>query len=469
MERIKLSIEEANNKIKNSGKSHIKALENINGVSFKYDFYCEKHNLKFNTIFSNVINKKYACPKCGLEGQAKGYLSHYNLWDIRPDIAELLKNPDDAIGLAEFSNQKKEFVCPNCKKVLKKVVYEVSSHGLSCNYCSDGFSYPNKVMANVLSSINVDFIPEYSPEWISPKRYDFYIQKDNIIIEVDGEIGHGKKEWDLSVEESIEIDDYKDLVAKNHGIEVIRIDSGKSNINNLKNNIINSELSNYYNFSNVDWNNIDVISSKSLFLEVCKFEKKHPYYDTEYIANKFHINRGTVSKYINKGIEYGLCERHNRVFDKQVLCLDSQIIFASSKAAGRYYNLDSSAITKCCKHKLNSVHSLHFIYLKDYDGDIKDLRPNYDVAPKLKYEYYLINVYFNKEYIETSNSIKGLGRKYNFNEATVKNRLDGKNNHFLTEDIQLYYSDDPNQPDKSKIITKEKFKKQQLQAEQQTA
>ena len=41
-------------------------------------------------------------------------------------------------------------------------------------------------MTNFLIQLDIDFISEYSPDWIDLKRYDFYIPSHSMIIETDG-------------------------------------------------------------------------------------------------------------------------------------------------------------------------------------------------------------------------------------------------------------------------------------------
>ena len=70
--------------------------------------------------------------------------------------------------------------------------------------------------------LKIDFETEYSPEWIKPKRYDFYF--DGIIVEMDGGLGHGNYNSlnNMSGEDSKSIDNYKDKMAIEHGIQTQR-------------------------------------------------------------------------------------------------------------------------------------------------------------------------------------------------------------------------------------------------------
>jgi len=124
-------------------------------------------------------------------------------------------------------------VCPDCirikdKKIKIRDIYTNKSIGC---ICSDGQSFPNKTMFNILEQLGIDFIPEYNPEWIKPKRYDFYIPSINKIIEMDGQFHKNNNQMNgQTSKESNELDEYKDNLARERDIEVIRIDCDYPNM-----------------------------------------------------------------------------------------------------------------------------------------------------------------------------------------------------------------------------------------------
>ena len=63
-------------------------------------------------------------------------------------------------------------------------------------------------MYNLLKQLDIKFTKEYSPHWASGRKYDFYIPDKNIIIEMDGGLGHGHKSFmgKITPEESKKID-----------------------------------------------------------------------------------------------------------------------------------------------------------------------------------------------------------------------------------------------------------------------
>ena len=125
---------------------------------------------------------------------------------------------------------------------------------MTCKCCGDGVKFPNKFAFNLLEQLGLDFVTEYSPKWIGRKSYDFYIPSLNLILEMDG--GFHNKDNKMSgqtKEESREIDDYKDKLAKEHGIEVVRIDCDyyilTERATYIKQNILNSKLSTLFDLN----------------------------------------------------------------------------------------------------------------------------------------------------------------------------------------------------------------------------
>ena len=90
--------------------------------------------------------------------------------DDKTRCSKYAKNTDDGYNVKEKSNKKLPFICPHCKNELYKTVSFVSRSGLSCNYCGDTYSYPNRFMTNLLNILNVDFVNEFM---IEPYKYKY--------------------------------------------------------------------------------------------------------------------------------------------------------------------------------------------------------------------------------------------------------------------------------------------------------
>lgn len=243
-----------------------------NGKTCKsYRVKCLKCGNEFDISEAN-LDRGDGCNVCS---NHKVKIGLNDLWTTRPDVASMLKDKDLGYTCMEFSNILADFVCPKCGKYIgKSYIHNVSRFGLSCKYCGRGISYPNRLMGNLLEFFDEDFdsevyfkwchFPNYYDENItSYGRYDFVVENKKLIIEMDGGYGHGNDPHPNSIytkEELIYRDKMKDKLALENGYSIIRVDCNYSSKNRLKycsNNILNSELSIYYDFNNIDWNYIN--------------------------------------------------------------------------------------------------------------------------------------------------------------------------------------------------------------------
>ena len=248
-----------------------------------------------------------------------------DLWTTRPDIASMLYNPEEGFLYKKKSNKKAVFRCPRCNNVVgeKNISSVTVSSHVSCPYCGDGISYPNKFMYNLLNALGIDFIPECKFDWcIFPSymnnekptkgRYDFVINNLNLIIEMDGGLGHGKKIYSgskVSIEETIYNDTQKNILARDHGYSIIRIDCDYKNDNGkfeyCRYSVIKA-LSSYFDLSDVDWADIDKKCQCSDFIKVINLYKKG--FSPNEISNMVKREYSTILKYLHKGDKLGMCK-----------------------------------------------------------------------------------------------------------------------------------------------------------------
>ena len=194
-------------------------------------FYCSKGH-KWPAIVTTVLNNHSGCPYCC--GRL-AIVGETDLWTTRPDIASLLLNPSDGYKLKENSQIKADFVCQSCNTILRnKIVRNVSKRGLRCSACGDGISYPNKFAGAMLKQLGIGTIEyEWNPEWLKPYLYDNYFIYKGIeyVLEMDGGIGHGNVTYMTQEKDTkgILIDIHKDYLAESHNVDVIRIDCDYGN------------------------------------------------------------------------------------------------------------------------------------------------------------------------------------------------------------------------------------------------
>jgi len=306
----------------------------------------------------------YRCPYCSNQ---KILIGFNDMWTTNPELAKLLANPEDGYKYFQGSNKKVDWKCASCNSLLRnKSIANVKNHGLSCNNCSDGISYPNKLMYNILNQLNVDFIPEYCPEWIKSKRYDFYFKLNNkeYIIEMDGGMGHGNYNLlsKMTPEESLAIDKYKEDLAIQHNTKVIRIDCVKSELGYIKNNILSSDLNTIFDLNKINWLECHKLSLNSLVKIACELWNTLEY-SVKDIGILLKLNSSTIVRYLKKGTQIYWCKynsndekiknvKNNAILNsKKIRCIETDIVYNSMNEASKYINRSPKTISACCRGK----------------------------------------------------------------------------------------------------------------------
>lgn len=308
-----------------------------------------------------------------------------------PEFVKWMQNKEDGKKYSHGSNFKINWICPNCGEIVNAIISKVISRNhVPCKKCSDGVSYPNKYMRSMLKQLDVIFEQEYMPKWIKPKRFDFFVPSKNIIIEMDGNVGHGRKTFgNISPQQSLKVDLYKDNKALENGITVIRIDCIISDSDYIKNNIYKSILSDIFNLDTVDFNQCNKDANSSLKMLVCDLWNK--YHDIPTILNKVDLQRITIIKYLKDCAKYGLCDYNpldqriksgkNNIHKAQrlncikVICLETNTIFDSCREAYNWlgYNPGGHSIQDNCKRITLSAgrdpvtkEKLHWMFYDEY-------------------------------------------------------------------------------------------------------
>lgn len=213
---------------------------------------------------------------------------------------------DEAKRYTPNSGKKIYFKCPDCGRIksnLTNICNLNKTHSINCS-CQDGFSYSEKLAFSLLQQLNIKFETQYSPKWIKPKRYDFYFKLNNkkFIVETDG--GWHYKDNKMSgktKEETKAIDDYKDKLAEEHNIKVIRINCEISELKYIKDNILNSELNNIFDLSKVNWLKCGEFALGNLAKKACEIKRDNPNITTKEIGIMMNLSTTTIVNYLNKG------------------------------------------------------------------------------------------------------------------------------------------------------------------------
>lgn len=377
--------------------------------------------------FISTINRmlKKEGSGCGVCHGLQICIGYNDIATANPNIASLFANQDEAKLYTQWSGQKVDFKCPNCGHIIKKTISMVSRDGgISCPICGDGYSYPNKFIYNCLMQISnqLDFVErEYKPTWCvfeyknmrKSGRYDIYFSVNNnlYICEMDGGLGHGNRTLGITTEESLYIDAEKDRLAEEHHITLIRIDCDYKTGDRyefIKNNIINSKLSDILDLSKINFDKANIEAQSSLMISACNLWNEG--YTSGQIASKINVASSTVTNYLKKGFKYHICKSYSktestyRSHGRMVICLNNKKIFRSIIDGAKFYDITESVISKCCRGE--SVYGgtynnekLVWMYLDEFenysDDEIKQYLMNKDNNVGTKVVCLNTNVVFN--------------------------------------------------------------------------
>lgn len=326
----------------------------------KIKFQCSIDGTIFESTPNNAL-RGHGCPLCGMK---KGSVNAKKtkilknpetlLGNKYPHLISYLKNKDDAFLYGYTSRHPIDWICPDCNFEFLKAMSKFSQGNFVCPNCINNESYPNRFMFNILTQLKINFEKEYSPEWIKPKRYDFYFIKNNneYIVEMDGGFHRDK--------EVKENDKEKDKAAIQHNIKVIRIDCDYIKLDAryeyIKDNVVNSELNEILDLQLVDFNESNAFALKNEVNNVCELWEK--YKDLDKIQEDTKLTLYTIKKYLNFGHENNMCSyNHEQCMEERkqkrikegkharsvaVMCDQTGETFTSMKEAENKYNCSVS-------------------------------------------------------------------------------------------------------------------------------
>lgn len=259
-----------------------------------------------------VRNLGSGCPIC----DNKRILIGFNdMWTTNPELASMLLNPEDGYKYTQSSNKKLDWKCNACNYINRnKRISDIRKVTNSCPSCSDGRSYPEKFMHNLLSVCKIDFEHQKSFSWSTGKRYDFYIPSLNMIIET-----HGRQhyyEWNFkgvikrSLKEEQENDRLKKEYAIKNGINnYVVIDCRRSESAYIKKSITESYLNTFLPLEEVDWKIVIKNANKSVLPLITDFYNiNKDILNYNEMRQVFGISMGTLKYYLKQGSKIGLCD-----------------------------------------------------------------------------------------------------------------------------------------------------------------
>lgn len=208
--------------------------------------------------YTKYIGKEFIrkCPKCGIDIVHKNYNSYKDSIRLKR-VCTTCSNKSWQIK--KYGKKKIVYfksICPRCKKIKKhyhkntspyhaKLLIKIASTKL-CKHCSNEVYYkvpkhfkntkPELKFKEYLEQNKINFFQQYK---LINKYYDFYLSEYNLLVEVDGDYWHGKDILDenllgLSQKKNRKNDKYKNELAKEHKINLLRIWETDINNNTFK-------------------------------------------------------------------------------------------------------------------------------------------------------------------------------------------------------------------------------------------
>lgn len=334
------------------------------GFSHKgYWFMCLDHpehgsELK-SIIHLTTRNNKIDCNKCN------------SVSITYPEYIKFFVNKDDMLKYPAHSNKNILMKCPSCGNQKEMTIHNLTSQGFSCPKCGDGISYPEKFLFNFLEQLCINFETQLGNKvfnWCGKYRYDNYIEKINCICETHG-LQHYKDTtgtWNgISLKGIKENDKQKEQLAKNNNIKhYIVLDCRYSELEWLKNSIIESDLPKLLNFkeSDIDWLKCHESGYKS-FVKIVSDLWNDGIKNLLQIASKLKISKSATTKYLKQGAELGWCDynayeeskKNTDRLKKSVICVTTGDIFTSIIEASNKYKVNENGISQCCNNKTKSA------------------------------------------------------------------------------------------------------------------
>lgn len=226
---------------------------------------------------------------------------------------------NEASKYIKTSREKPGLVCPFCKRInYKQQIQDLYRRKKVHCICNDGFSYPNKfincLFEQLYNSNQIVYMErEKKFDWSQNRIYDMYAitsSGERVLCENQGNFHYNPKrisERARTLEEEQENDVLKKKLAiKNNIIYYVQLDCRKSDMNWIKQSIINSKLNDIFDLSVIDFGQCEKFALGNLLFDVCNYKNNNETTIKE-LSNIFNISIDSVKKYIKSGKELGLC------------------------------------------------------------------------------------------------------------------------------------------------------------------
>lgn len=346
-------------------------LENIDiytvtkGMNKKVWWYCEL----CQESYLQRIDVKCKNSKCSI-CTGKTVVQSNCVATTNPEVHKLMLNQKDGFKYTYKSDARIDWKCDICDFIIRdKQIKNISNKGLSCPQCSDGTSYPEIVMINILRELNIDFIYDKALPFSMNKRYDFFLPEYNCIIEM-----HGRQHFDnngfestggRTLDEERANDVLKKELAIHNGVAYyFSINCEKSDILWIKNSILESDISDIVNFDRVRWNKVGEASNHRK-IECLKMYNSNRR-DYKNMAQELQIDYSTLLRWLRFWNSIGKCSYTPEQTSKKIVQLSAngeyiQTWNSVSEARKEYKN-----VSKVLSGERQFSNGYKFQYEEDY-------------------------------------------------------------------------------------------------------
>lgn len=271
----------------------------------------------------NQIHNNHGCGVCSGKIIVRGINS---IQDTDSWMVDWFKNEQDAYNHASHSSKKAIFKCPDCGfQKLATISHIKRDHGFNCPKCHGGSYYPQRFMIQLLSSLNIEYINQYSHKdasWITGKqRYDFFIPFINSISQVHGKQHYQGIMYNMSASEISEKDEQKrDLALKNGINSYYQLDFSNCSLDTLKYNITSSGFLDKLgcDAQSIEWKQVQRRATKPIVKQLCEYVSNNKLPIRQYM-DKFKIGRDAYYNYINTGIKLGWLKKERAIYPRKTI------------------------------------------------------------------------------------------------------------------------------------------------------
>ncbi|QDJ97465.1 hypothetical protein PALS1_031 [Staphylococcus phage PALS_1] len=263
--------------------------------------------------------------------------SLYSIESLRPYIVDV----EEAKTISKGGNKYKIKVkCIECQKEKLMTPYKLSTRGFFCELCDKGASYPENFFKSYLKVKGIKYEYQKVFKDLPDRRFDFYLPESNTVIETHG-IQHYKESGNWDFKETQNSDQIKKEYCQKHNINLVVIDSSKSNFQFMKNTINKTEELEPIqdNEVNLILQNIEEIRNYPV-KKIIDMNKKGK--NTKEIENELDVPQATVLNILNR---HNLSAKRK----KAVRCRTTGEEFESIVEAQKKYHAPN--IGKACKSK----------------------------------------------------------------------------------------------------------------------